>query len=90
MALWSRKDKAADAGSTQVISDLRMLLASYDLVDVQDTYLVVAEKPKQLALQDRKTQELGTSRTNYSRLGPIEYNSKWIGYTGLRLVDEMR
>ena len=87
MALWNR---TKEPDRTGVVSDVKELLRHYDLVEVQDDYIVVAERPKQLAQQNKTITELGSAGSQYYRMGSSEYNPKWMGLTGLRQVDEMR
>ncbi len=77
--------------------DISTLLAEYDIIDVNKPggFLVVSEKPKQLAagatVSDLHSTELGyAGDSQYSRIGQNDYNPEVRGWYGLRKWDEMR
>lgn len=91
LALWSEESQGGESKPQSI--QLRELLQSYDLVDVnrEDGFMVVAERPKSLAETGPDMRELGSSSaspfTSYLR---SEYNWELAGTRGLQKYDEMR
>lgn len=98
MAFWNRGSGGArimgpaegisDPSTTRISSTVRELIDKYDLVDVQDGYVIVSNERQSVKLGE--VSELGSSNSRYGSFAREEYNPALRGKLGLAKYDEMR